>query len=243
MMPVLQIGPLALQLPGLIILLGIWIGLSLAEKYAPSRAVPAEQLYRIVIAALIAGMIGARLSYAFQYREAFAADPLGLISPNPGLLDPLGGLVCAVLVALILGQRKGMSLWPTLDALTPLFAVFMLALALSQLASGAGFGMETDLPWGIEFWGASRHPTQIYAAALAVVGLFIFWPARPFIQSLPSGVTFLAFTAYCAAARLLVEAFRGDSLALPGGFRSAQIAAWLVLAGCLWMIHARRQST
>ena len=34
MFPVLQIGPLALQTPGLLILIGIWVGLSVMERFA-----------------------------------------------------------------------------------------------------------------------------------------------------------------------------------------------------------------
>jgi prolipoprotein diacylglyceryltransferase len=41
---------------------------------------------------------------------------------------------------------------------------------------------------------------------------------------------FLAFIALTAGSRLFLEAFRGDSVVIIGGLRSAQIAAWLVLA-------------
>lgn len=242
MMPVLQIGPLALQLPGLLILIGIWIGLNLAEKWSPSRGVPANRLYGLVVAALFAGVIGARLFYVIRYRAAFAADPLSLISLNPGLFDLPGGMLTGFLTALILGRRNGVALWPALDSLTPLLAVFILAHALAQLASGSGFGMEADLPWSIVLWGAKRHPTQIYLAVLAALGLFVFWPAQLRLHRLPAGVTFLGFTAYSAAARILVEAFRGDSALLPAGFRTAQVAAWLIMAGCLWLIHKRQSS-
>ncbi len=46
MLPILQIGPLALQTPGLMYLLGTCgSGLSLAEKFAPRRGMTPDTLY------------------------------------------------------------------------------------------------------------------------------------------------------------------------------------------------------
>lgn len=51
---------------------------------------------------------------------------------------------------------------------------------------------------------------------------------------LPSGRLFLVFLALTAGTRLFFEAFRGDSALIWGGIRTAQVIAWLVLAGALW---------
>ena len=92
MLPVLNIGPLALQTPGLVMLIGLWLGLSLAEKFSAKRGVSPNLLYNLAFVTLVAGVIGARLAYLVRYPEAFANSPLSLISLNPGLLDPVGGL-------------------------------------------------------------------------------------------------------------------------------------------------------
>jgi phosphatidylglycerol---prolipoprotein diacylglyceryl transferase len=236
MLPVLQIGPLALQLPGLLFLLSLWLGLSLAERFAPRRGVSAGVLYNLVFAALLAGAAGARLSYILQYPEVFAANPRSALSLNPGLLDPWGGAAGAILALLILGQHYQLGFWPTLDALTPLFAVLAIGLALTNFSSGAGFGSPTNLPWGIELWGARRHPTQIYEALAALIILVLLWPGRPGIQSWPSGKYFLTFVLLSALARLVLEAFRGDSRLVFGGLRLAQALAWLVMAAALWQL-------
>lgn len=44
-----------------------------------------------------------------------------------------------------------------------------------------------------------------------------------------------------AAARLFLEAFRGDSTLIFGSFRSAQVLAWLVLGLALWAIARRKR--
>ena len=234
MFPILQIGPLAIQTPSLMLLLGLWLGLTLAEKYAPQRGVPANMLYNMVFVALIGGVAGARLAYVVRYPDIFVSNPLGLISLNPGLLDPWGGFVCGIICVAIYAQRKGLKFWPTLDALTPFFAIFAIALDLSNLASGNAFGATTTLPWGIELWGERRHPTQFYTIFTSSLILFLFWPGKSKWIDKQPGTYFLSFIALSALARLFVEAFRGDSVLLPGGFRLAQVIAWLILGGSLW---------
>jgi phosphatidylglycerol:prolipoprotein diacylglycerol transferase len=233
MFPILQIGPLAVQVPGLVILLGLWVGLSLSEREAPRFGINANDLYNLAFIALISGVIGARLTYILRYPTAFSDNLLSVISLNPGLLDPWGGAAFGTITAIIYGQRKKMGLWATLDSLTPALAIFMVALGFSHLASGNAFGIPTSLPWGIELWGTQRQPTQIYEIIFAALIFWIIWPKRGLISSRQPGVHFLTFIALSAAARLLLEGFRGDSV-LIGGIRSAQVVAWLVLASSLW---------
>lgn len=233
MLPILQIGPLALQTPGLMYLLGLWFGLLLAEKFAPRRGISPDALYNLVFTGLISGILGARLGYVLQYSDAFLASPLSLVSLNPGLLDPFSGFAAALIAALVYGARKKLDVWNTLDALTPLLAVFMIGAALANAASGAAFGIETSLPWGIDLWGAKRHPTQFYELSGAIL-ILLALGLRSKENAQPAGAMFLIFIALTAGARLFFEAFRGDSTLILGGIRTGQVIAWLMLAGTLW---------
>jgi len=245
MFPVIQLGPMALQAPGLILLGGLWIGLMISERWANRFGVKPNQLYNIVFVALIAGVIGARLSYALQNWDAFLASPLSLFSLLPSLFDPVGGLAVGLLAALIYGSRHQIPLWPALDALTPLGAVMIIALGLANLASGAGFGSVTELPWGIDLWGASRHPTQIYQIIAGAIILAIIWPRRSTMDASQrvSGETFWLFVSLSSGSWMIIEAFRGDSILLPGGWRVAQIVAWLILAVSLWGLGKTKMRT
>ncbi|MBC8503946.1 MAG: prolipoprotein diacylglyceryl transferase [Anaerolineales bacterium] len=245
MLPILQIGPFAMQTPGLALLLGIWLGLTLAERLAPRFEANANEIYNLTFTALIAGIIGARLSYVLQYPDAFINSPLSLISLNPALLDPIGGAVIGAFAALIYGNRKKLPLWPTLDALTPLLAVAAIAVGISHIASGDAFGMQTDLPWGIELWGLKRHPSQIYEVILASFILGAILPKKEGRAlgkrgSMVGGRSFWLFLSLSAGARLFLEGFRGDSLTLANGMRIAQVIAWVVLTVSLWMLHKRQ---
>lgn len=236
MLPILHIGPLAIQVPGLVLLLGLWLGLSLTERYAPRYGMDSKILYNLVIISILAGVVGARLLYVARFPDAFLSKPASIISLNPSLLDLSGGVFTATMVALIYGRRMGLSFWPTLNALTPAVAVFSVALALAHLSSGSHYGMPTKLPWGIVLWGASRHPTQIYELIAAGMILFILWPSRETFKSTSPGVYFLSFLGLSAGADIFLEAFRGDSPLLPGGIRIVQLIALIILAFSLWGI-------
>jgi phosphatidylglycerol---prolipoprotein diacylglyceryl transferase len=242
MLPILQIGPLAVPLPSILLLLAIWIGMGQAEKHAHRYHVNPNILFNLAITALLAGVIGARLAYAARFPDAFSGAPLSLLTPRPVMMDLSGGMFVGGLAALIYGQRRKMPFWSTLDALTPALAIFAVGFGLAQLASGDGYGTSTTVPWGIELWGAVRHPTQIYATIAAVIILVLVWP-RPSRDSHSvwwrPGMTFLSFMALTAAARILLETFRGDSMLMLSSVRAAQVAWLLVLAASLWLLGRR----
>ena len=240
MLPVLQVGPLAVQLPGLLLLLGFWLASMLVGRSAKRHGLDGEVLDRLLLLAMVAGVIGARLGFALQHASAFADDVRAILSFNLTAFAPVEGAAAGVLAALIYGQRKSLPLWPTLDALAPGAALFAVFFHLSQLASGDGFGAPTNLPWAIELWGERRHPAQLYAlaASLAIL-LMVLWLEKR--QEFP-GELALSWLALGSGARLVLEAFRGDSLYL-AGVRQAQLAALMLLMLSLAGLHllARRR--
>lgn len=239
MLPTIQLGPLSLQVPGLVLLAGLWIGLTFSERRAKRHGEDPAFLYNLVFIALIAGVVGARLAYVLTYPDAFTANPWSLVSINPGLMDPFAGFIIAVAAGGVYITRKRKGLWSTLDALTPLFSVMGVALGISHLASGSAFGKPTDLPIGFQLWGETRHPSQAYEIILALIILLAVYSLDSSSWRGIPGLLFLAFVSMTAASRLLLEAFRGDSMLIFGGFRTVQLVSWLVLAICMLLIFRR----
>jgi phosphatidylglycerol:prolipoprotein diacylglycerol transferase len=211
----------------ILLLLATWIGLNLAEKHSERHGVSKDDLNNITYYSLIAFVIGGRLSFVLQNMPAFIKSPLGIISINPDIFDPLGATAVAIITAVIYGQRRGLLFWNTLDALTPYFSILAIGIGLSHLAAGTAFGMETDAIWGIDLWNATRHPTQIYetVASLVIFGLIWFQKQNP-----RPGIFFLTYAALTAATQLFIQAFRGDSTLIFNGLRQRQVIAWVVLA-------------
>lgn len=237
MLPILQVGPLAIQLPGLLLLLGVWLGTLMSERVARQTQISTSAISNMIFYALIGGILGARLGYVLRFLELYIQSPLGIIALNPNTLSPLEGIVAAILVAFIFGQRKDLPLWKTLDVLTPGVAVFMVFIGLAHLASGDAFGAETSSPWAIDLWGARRHPTQVYEILAAC--LVLYFIHRLNATSRFEGFLVLAFSVMTTISRFTIEALRGDSLIILENIRSAQLMSLIILVGSLILLHLR----
>jgi len=250
MFPILQIGPLALQTPGLLILIGIWLGLSVSERFASRFNIVSNQLYNLVLVNLIAGIIGARLAYAVQYSAIFIASPLNIFSLTPTMLNGQAGLLIGLVAGFIYAQKKSLPLWPTLDSLTPGLSVFMIFLHVANFASGDAFGSPVNMPLAINLWGQSRHPVQLYEMAAAIlIALALIYRVQKMNRadekpaaSDRSGIYFWAFLALTSLARLFLEFFRGDATTILGSVHVAQGIAWIFLAVSFWQLNQYQQA-
>lgn len=245
MLPVTNIGPVALPAPQLLLLIGFWLGLDLAEKQSPYFKVDSGKLMNLILISLVTGMLGARLIYAIQAPTAFLDSPLNLLALRPDMLDATGGWAAAGLTGLIYGRARKLPLWPTLDALTTLFIGLSVTLGLSHLASGDAYGAPARLPWSIDLWGELRHPSQVYETLAALLVASTVWPGGKISSATLrpgyAGLRWWAFLAMTAGTRIFLEAFRGDSMLLWDALRQAQAVAWVVLAISLWQIGRRIQ--
>jgi prolipoprotein diacylglyceryl transferase len=235
MFPILQLGPLAIQVPGLILLVGVWIALNLVEREAPRYKLSAGTLSNLILVGLIAGIVGARLWYAVRFIDVYIENPLSLFSLNPSTLAAEEGMLTGLIAAVVYGGRKDLRLLQTLDVLTPGLAVFGLALGFSHLSSGDAFGAPSSLPWAIELWGEGRHPTQVYEILVALLSLALVWRIRKW--KVFSGFLFLSWLGLAALSRLLIEGFRGDSVIVFGSLRSAQVVSLVVLVLVMVGMH------
>jgi prolipoprotein diacylglyceryl transferase len=235
MFPILHLGPLAIQVPGLFLLVGVWIALNLVEREAPRYKLSAGDISNLILIGLITGIVAARLWYAVRFSSVYIENPLSLFSLNPSTLAAEEGMLTGLIAAVIYGGRKGLQLFQTLDVLAPGLAVFSIALGFSHLSSGDAFGAPTTLPWAIELWGEARHPTQIYEIIIAGLVLILILPIRKW-KVFP-GFIFLSWAGLTAISRLLLEGFRGDSVIILGSLRSAQVVGLVVLAIVLVAMH------
>ena len=212
------------------------IGLSLYEKRAERHGISKKDINNITFYGFIAFIIGGRISFVLQNLPAFLKSPLGIISINLDIFDPLGAAAVAFIVAMIYVQRRELSFWHTIDALTHFFAILSIGLGLSHLAAGTAFGKETYLSWGINLWNATRHPTQIYETLASLLTFSLLWfkkhDPRP-------GILFLTFAALTAGSQLFIQAFRGDSMLILNNINQEQAIALVALAVCFVSLELR----
>ncbi len=235
MAPILQVGPLALQLPGLLILVGLWLAYLLVEREAKRVGASERVISNMLLFALIAGIVGARLGHALRYLDLYLGDPAAFVALSPVTLSIPEGMLAASLVALVYGNRKQLRFWATMDVLTPGMALFMVFLGLAHISSGDAFGSPTTMPWGIDLWGAKRHPSQFYETISALIVFLIIMLART--RSSYPGFLFLLFLGFTAASRVILEAWRGDSVIILGMFRQPQVVGLGALVLVLVAMH------
>jgi phosphatidylglycerol:prolipoprotein diacylglycerol transferase len=235
MLPIVNLGPLALPLPGLLLIGGVWLATLTIDREAGRRSLSANTLNNLVFIGLIGGILGARLGYVLRHIDAYVNVLPDIFSLNTSTMSLGDGLLAGSIAALIYAQRRDLPLWPTLDAFTPGLALFSIFVGFSHLASGDAYGAPTSLPWALRLWGAERHPSQVYEIAAA---LLLFWIVSRLKLVAPfPGFLFLTFIAASAAGRVFLEAFRGDSEIVFGGVRSVQLLGLTVLLLGLFGLH------
>lgn len=240
MLPILRLGPLTLQAPGLALLAGVWLGVWLAERQAARLKLDPAAVSNLIYVVLFAGLLGARLTYAARNLSAYLASPLGLFALTPATLWPEAGLLIGLAAAAWYGRRRELRLRPSLDALAPGLAAFLVALGVAHLFSGDAYGAPARLPWSLYLWDEYRHPAQVYEILAALLVFGAAWK-KPFGDE-GTGLNLLAVVALAAAARVLLETFRGDSLIWAAGFRAGQVIGLLVLAAALWLMRIWAQT-
>lgn len=166
----------------------------------------------VILWASLAGIFGARLLFALQNPDPGLA---GLFDLRGGGMVFYGALL-GLPVGLGLVFRKGLPLWPLLDAFGRAMPLAHGVARLGCLGAGCCYGVPTNLPWGLVFdhplsaapRGIALHPVQLYEA-LGLFGItaLLSWamtrPHRP-------GSIFLSYLALYATLRILTERLRGD---------------------------------
>jgi len=195
---------------------------------------------QIVVAAVVAGIIGARLYHVATDYEKFEGDWLRALEIWKGGLSIWGAVLGGVLGVFLVCRVRRYDTLGILDALAP-------ALALAQAIGRWGnyfnqelFGEPTTLPWALEIDPANRpagfegfatfHPTFLYESlyCLAIVG-GLLWAERRW--RLKRGQLFALYIAAYTPGRFLLEQLRIDDARLVGPLR---VNSWIAIAGFLF---------
>ncbi len=239
MFPIINIGPLAIQASGFILLLSLFIGFWLSGKYAKNLGTNGDAIENGLLIGLLSGILSARIGFFLQNPSIFVANPLSLVSLTPTMLNTNFGLLIGLLSIFIYAQKQHLPLWPTLDTLTPLIILIFGGAHLANYANGNAYGLLTNLPWGIQLWNAIRHPVQLYAIILAI-GLLVWLLLKtrglkhnPYPRS---GTLFLLILVGLAVTTVFTRSFVAQK-SLTLGLDSLQVLAFLLLLLSLYLTY------
>ena len=221
MLPILQLGPLSLPTYPLALLLAVWAGLAVAAWAARRRGVDGDHIHNAGLYGLVAGLVAAWLGHVVAYWDAYRTQLLEIFGFNTRSFLLWPGVIAALLVAGWYVYRHRLPWAKVLDAFAAGALIAVALASLGNLLNGRAAGAETALPWAVNLWGVSRHPSQVYEAlaALAVAALVLRMIAR---GSKPGAAALVALCGF-GLSRWLLEPFRAESTTLMGGIRAAQV--------------------
>ena len=175
MLPVIQFLGFTIPIGPLFAVLAFVLGSELGAR-ALGRAAPPNQRpqWRDAFGtgsflALAAGLVGCAAGLRTSVSSALSSGARHVAvdsSRHAGAHSRSLSLRCVILMLYL--RRKGVPLASIADAAAIGVAGGLIVWHVGQFLTGADYGTPTALPWGVELWGTSRHPVQIYAAVLQV---------------------------------------------------------------------------
>lgn len=237
MYPVLvSVGGLGVQTAGVVAIAAVWAAALLAGRALAHRGYSPDLVHDFVTPALVAGLIGARLTYVLLFDPGwYLTHPWQALAVWRGGLAEEGAFIGGLAAAVWWCRRRSVPFWAFADALAPALALGGAIAHLGAFLGGAGYGTPTAVPWAVTFTdpnssaplGTPLHPTQLYEAGLDLVLLAGLCVLRR--RSAPAGRQCLLFLAGSAAIRLAVEMVKRDVIVLADPVTSGQVAAGIVL--------------
>ena len=261
----LELGPLELRAYGVMIALGVIASVSLSRRRWQARGSNPDEISRVAVWAVIAGLIGSRLYHVITDWRRFQSDGwLDALAIWKGGLGIPGGMAAGILVGLWMVRRQGMNRGEAIAAMVP---TLPLAQAIGRLGNWFNqelFGRPTDLPWGLEIDELHRpkqylgvetfHPTFLYEAVwnLLLCGLLLALDRRRRRLDVPTLVTnprrvsrpgslLAVYALGYGLGRLWIEAVRIDHASLILGVRVNIWMSLVLIAGsALYLLQTRR---
>lgn len=262
-----SIGPLSVKWYGLAYLAGLLLGWAYIK-----RLLATPRLWRnntppfspakvddLLLYITLGVVLGGRLGYVLLYEPGtYLASPLEIFAVWKGGMSFHGAFLASALAIWLFARRHGVSVLSTGDLATAALPIGLFFGRIANFINGELFGRITDVPWGMVFpyarvlypgvEPATRHPSQLYEAALE--GLLLFIILRVLTHGFgalksPGLVTGTFLTGY-ALARSFSEIFREphDVHVLNiGPLTAGQVYSLPMLAIGLYLIwRARRES-
>jgi phosphatidylglycerol:prolipoprotein diacylglycerol transferase len=223
MHPILfEAGGLIIYAYGVLLAAAYLLGLQFALQRARARGLDPQRVMDLGIWIIVAALVGAKLLLLVVDFRQYAAAPTDLLglARSGGVF--YGGLIAAVVVALVYLRRHTLPLWTTADVFAPGIALGHVVGRLGCFLAGCCFGTPSTLPWAVTFrapaaaanvgtpLGIPLHPTQLYEAGAEALILVLLLRLERRGRAF-AGRTFWSYMLLYAVSRFVIEFYRGDN--------------------------------
>jgi len=240
--PELDLGPVSLQTFGLCFALAFVAAGAVLSRRLGELGKPVDWSYEFVFAALVGGLVGARIDYLIQNWDKASGDLLGSLFSGSGLVW-FGGVVGGAVGVVLWAWRRGWLGAQMLDtASVPLALGYAIGRVGCQLSGDGDYGVASDLPWAMAYPEGTVpttdevHPTPVYETLAMGLLALALWRLR---DRFAPGVLFGIWLFFAGLERLLVELVRRNE-DLVAGLTLAQVFALAMMGGGAAVILSRR---
>src|ERR671916_847980 len=238
MQPEIELGPLTLQSFGLMMGLGFVVAGWLASKRLKEIGRPADWAYEMVFAALVGGLVGARLWSIVENWDEAKDDLLGSVFSGSGLVF-YGGLLGGALAVAAWAKWRGTLDAKMFDVVAPgLAAAYALGRVGCQLAGDGDYGKAWDGPWAMAYPDGTVptteevHPTPVYETIVMGAVAVLLWRWR---HRWRPGTLFALWLVLAGVERFLIEFIRRNDEGLAGLTQPQLISIAMVAPGGAWL--------
>jgi phosphatidylglycerol:prolipoprotein diacylglycerol transferase len=244
MQPELEIGPVTLQTFGIMFALGFIAAGALVARRLHELGKPVDYAYEMIFAALLGGIVGARLDFVLENWSEVSDDLLGNIFSGSGLIwygGAIGGAVAVVLWA----RWRGMLNLGLLDLAAPGLAIgYAVGRIGCQLSGDGDYGIPWDGPWAMAYPDGTVptdtpvHPTPIYETVAMGLVTYVLWRLR---FAFRPGLLFALYLVLAGLERFVVEFVRRNDEVLAGLTQAQLLSVAMVAVGAVWLAAKARR--
>ena len=244
MYPEISLGPIDLQTFGICFAFAFLCSGALFGRRLAELGKPPDWTYEAVFAALVGGLVGARLDFVIQNWDEVSGDLLGNIFSGSGLVF-FGGLLGGAIGVVLWARWRGFLGWPLLDtSAAPIAIGYTVGRLGCQLSGDGDYGVESDLPWAMAYPDGTVptdqevHPTPIYETLSMGLATLVLWRLR---DRFAPGVLFGLYLIFAGVERFLVELIRRND-SVVAGLTQPQLLSLVLLALGGAIVAARRNA-
>jgi phosphatidylglycerol:prolipoprotein diacylglycerol transferase len=242
--PEIHLGPLTLQSFGIMFALGfVAAGLVIGRRLRELGR-PVDWAYEMVFAALIGGLVGARLYFIADNWDEASNDLIGNLFSGTGLVW-YGGAIGGAIGVIAWAWWRGILGLGLLDLAAPALALgYAIGRVGCQISGDGDYGIASGLPWAMSYPDGTVptdqqvHPTPIYESLTMGLVAWLLWTWRDRFRP---GILFATYLLLAGTERFLVEFIRRNDEVL-AGLTAPQLQSLALMAGGgLWLLLASRR--
>ncbi len=241
MRPVLfRVGGITVYSYGFMLFLAFLAGMFVTGRELKRRGYDPAAVYPVALAAVVGGVLGARLFYVVGHWSEFSGNWGAVFDLNVRGLVFYGGLALALPLCLLVNRLTGVPAAVMADSVAVTMPLSLAVARIGCFLNGCCGGKPSGLPWAVTFPGSAApvHPTQLYELVLDLLLFALILRARKGLRS--GWAAFLLFLSGYGLVRFLVEFFRYHPR--EGGTAFFQLSSLALLLGGGVLLFLRERS-